>query len=480
MVYLSSRPWLSYVHQGHFQLTLLSYEPLEYAASFSSDQCAEGVVAVAGDVLRVFSIERLGESFKEIAIPLRYTLREFVLQPNRKLLVIFESGQGAFTAEEQIIRGWIYRFKEDKKVLELLHKTQFEGVPLALSQFQGRLLAGVGPVLRLYDLGKRRLLRMCETKSFPNAITSVHTYHVRIYVGNMQEIYLFLYVNVNIAYISHAGDENELYISADDTIPRWLTAAQHIDFDTMAGADKFGNICFVRLPQDVSDEGEEDPTEGISGSGRRRVHCLLYSDGEFGYFLPFSSRGDVDFFAHLEMHMRQEHPPFCGRDHIAYRSAYVPVKEMPADIACLDIAPVPEGRQRSRFLAILSLTSVSSPQESLLFLEVRGFLGGEDIASLQNESGGFGDWKAFGCSLSVLETQSAEAVFCYCERTASYALLVESTLAWLYTPRTLLTLTLLTYEALEYTASFSSDSVQRFKEDGKVSLLCFRSFKEGC
>jgi splicing factor 3B subunit 3 len=37
--------------------------------------------------------------------------------------------------------------------------------------------------------------------------------------------------------------------------------------DTMAGADKFGNVYFVRLPQDVSDEIEEDPTGGkLSGS----------------------------------------------------------------------------------------------------------------------------------------------------------------------------------------------------------------------
>ncbi|KAG2730116.1 hypothetical protein I3843_01G272800 [Carya illinoinensis] len=101
MLCLSSRPWLGYIHQGHFLLTPLSYETLEYAASFASDQCAEGVVAVAGDALRVFTIERLGETFNETVIPLRYTPRKFVLQPKRKLLVIIESDQGAFTAEER-------------------------------------------------------------------------------------------------------------------------------------------------------------------------------------------------------------------------------------------------------------------------------------------------------------------------------------------------------------------------------------------
>ncbi|KAJ0766271.1 putative WD40/YVTN repeat-like-containing domain superfamily [Helianthus annuus] len=93
MLCLSSRPWLGYVHQGHFLLTPLSYETLEYTASFSSDQCAEGVVAVAGDALRVFTIERLGETFNETAIPLRYTPRKFVFHPKKKLLVTIESAK---------------------------------------------------------------------------------------------------------------------------------------------------------------------------------------------------------------------------------------------------------------------------------------------------------------------------------------------------------------------------------------------------
>lgn len=56
--------------------------------------------------------------------------------------------------------------------------------------------------------------------------------------------------------------------------------------------------------------------------------CMLYGTvmGAIGALLPFTSREDVDFFTHLEMHLRQEHPPLCGRDHMAYRSAYFPVK----------------------------------------------------------------------------------------------------------------------------------------------------------
>ncbi|KAG2723650.1 hypothetical protein I3760_02G179300 [Carya illinoinensis] len=482
MLCLSSRPWLGYIHQGHFLLTPLSYETLEYAASFASDQCAEGVVAVAGDALRVFTIERLGETFNETVIPLRYTPRKFVLQPKRKLLVIIESDQGAFAAEEreaakkecfeavgtgenengnmeQMENGgdedkddplsdehygypkaesdrwvscirvldpktatttcllelqdneaafsictvnfhdkeygtllavgtakglqfWpkrslaagfihIYRFLEDGRSLELLHKTQVEGVPTALCQFQGRLLAGIGNVLRLYDLGKRRLLRKCENKLFPNSIVSIHTYRDRIYVGDIQE---------SFHYCKYRRDENQLYVFADDSVPRWLTASYHIDFDTMAGADKFGNIYFVRLPQDVSDEIEEDPTGGkikweqgkLNGAPNKveeivQFHigdvvtclqkaslipgggeCLIYGTvtGSLGALLAFTSRDDVDFFSHLEMYMRQEHPPLCGRDHMAYRSAYFPVKDVIDGDLCEQFPTLPLDLQR--------------------------------------------------------------------------------------------------------------------------------------
>jgi hypothetical protein len=55
----------------------------------------------------------------------------------------------------------------------------------------------------------------------------------------------FMFLLQSFHYCKYRRDENQLYIFADDSVPRWVTAAQHIDFDTMAGADKFGNIYFV-------------------------------------------------------------------------------------------------------------------------------------------------------------------------------------------------------------------------------------------
>lgn len=43
-------------------------------------------------------------------------------------------------------------------------QTPVEDVPLAIAPFQGRVLIGVGKLLRIYDLGKKKLLRKCENK----------------------------------------------------------------------------------------------------------------------------------------------------------------------------------------------------------------------------------------------------------------------------------------------------------------------------
>ncbi len=48
--------------------------------------------------------------------------------------------------------------------------------------------------------------------------------------------------------------------------------------------------------------------------------------GAISIYVPFLSKEDVEFFQMLEMHMRAEAPPLAGRDHLLYRSYYIPVK----------------------------------------------------------------------------------------------------------------------------------------------------------
>lgn len=94
---VSSRSWLSYIHQSRLHLTPLSYEVLDYVSSFSSEQCPEGIVAIATNTLRILSLEKLGIIFNQVATPLQYTPRKLELHPPTGNLVLVETDHRAFT-----------------------------------------------------------------------------------------------------------------------------------------------------------------------------------------------------------------------------------------------------------------------------------------------------------------------------------------------------------------------------------------------
>jgi splicing factor 3B subunit 3 len=86
-----------------------------------------------------------------------------------------------------------YRFTEGNSTLELVHKTQVEDVPKALVAFSGRLLAGVGNRVRLYDMGKKKLLRKCELKGLPTLVQTIHVISPsRIVVGDLAESFHYV------------------------------------------------------------------------------------------------------------------------------------------------------------------------------------------------------------------------------------------------------------------------------------------------
>lgn len=61
--------------------------------------------------------------------------------------------------------GFLYTYKLiEGERLEFLHKTVVDEMPGAIAPFQGRALIGIGKFLRIYDLGKKKLLRKCENK----------------------------------------------------------------------------------------------------------------------------------------------------------------------------------------------------------------------------------------------------------------------------------------------------------------------------
>ena len=80
----------------------------------------------------------------------------------------------------------IYRFQEEGRELEFIHKTKVDDPPLAILGFQGRLLAGIGPILRLYDLGMKQLLRKCQAPVVPRTIVGLQTQGSRIVVSDVR------------------------------------------------------------------------------------------------------------------------------------------------------------------------------------------------------------------------------------------------------------------------------------------------------
>ena len=101
----------------------------------------------------------------------------------------------------------------------------------------------------LDDMGKKKLLRKCELKGLPTLVQTIHVISPsRIYIGDLAE---------SFHYVKYQRHENTFILFADDVAPRWITASTVLDANTMAGADKFGNIFVTRLPQEVSDDVDD-------------------------------------------------------------------------------------------------------------------------------------------------------------------------------------------------------------------------------
>ncbi|CAD6195498.1 unnamed protein product [Caenorhabditis auriculariae] len=124
VVCTSSRSWLLYHHQRRFHLTPLSYVNLEFAASFSSEQCAEGIVAIAENSLRIIAAEKLGVSFNIQSYNHKLTPRRLVVHPSAPAFVVIESDHAAYTASTKTAKrnemaDDIERLANDSEEMEL-------------------------------------------------------------------------------------------------------------------------------------------------------------------------------------------------------------------------------------------------------------------------------------------------------------------------------------------------------------------------
>ena len=271
-------------------------------------------------------------------------------------------------------------------------KTEIDDVqvPLALLAFQGHLVAGVSKALRIYDIGKKKLLRKVENKvrlfwfqmdnqfilssykAFTTAIISLATQGSRIIVRDMQE---------SIQFAVYKAPENQLLTFEDDSQPRWVTAMTMVDYNAIAAGDRFGNIFVNRLDPKVSVQVDNDPTgagilhkKGILMGAPHKTKLLAHFHigdlitsihkvslvaggrevlhytglhGTVGILVPFVSKEDVDFISTLEQHMRTEQSSMVGRDQLSWRGYYVPVKAVVDGDLCETYATLPGTKQMS-------------------------------------------------------------------------------------------------------------------------------------
>ncbi|ODA80042.1 hypothetical protein RJ55_03000 [Drechmeria coniospora] len=245
----------------------------------------------------------------------------------------------------------IYRLNDGGRALEFVHRTPVEDLPSALLAFQGRALVGIGKTLRVYDLGMRQLLRKSQAEVSPRKIVSLNAQGNRIVVGDVQH---------GITYVAFKQTSNKLIPFVDDYVARWTTCSAMVDYESVAGGDKFGNIFIVRSPPKASQEADEEETgihllnarSYLNGTpDRLNLMCHFYTGdtptsiaktslvvggqsvllwsglmGTIGVFIPLVTREDADFFQTLEQHLRTDDPPLLGRDHLMYRGYYAPVK----------------------------------------------------------------------------------------------------------------------------------------------------------
>ena len=170
-----------------------------------------------------------------------------------------------------------------------------------------------------------------------------------------------------------------MLVFADDSQPRWVSAAAMVDYNTVVAGDRFGNIFVNRLDNKVTEQVDDDPTgagilhekELLMGAPHKTkmiahfhvgdlvtsIHkvsmvaggreVLLYTclHGTIGILVPFVSKEDVDFISTLEQHMRSEQSSIIGRDQLSWRGYYTPVKAVVDGDLCETFARLPAPKQ---------------------------------------------------------------------------------------------------------------------------------------
>lgn len=79
----------------------LSYDMLDFAAVFNTEECKEGVVATSGESLRIVQPQKFGELLNQQVVDLRYSPRKMVIHEKSHCLIILESDNKVYSESQK-------------------------------------------------------------------------------------------------------------------------------------------------------------------------------------------------------------------------------------------------------------------------------------------------------------------------------------------------------------------------------------------
>jgi splicing factor 3B subunit 3 len=101
---------------------------------------------------------------------------------------------------------------------------------MVLESWKEKVLAGVGNCLRLYDIGKKRILKKAEVKNLSSTVNTIKTWGQRIFATE---------INDSFHMYKYKPHEQTFFDIADDVLNRYVTSTAILDYHTVIGADKF-------------------------------------------------------------------------------------------------------------------------------------------------------------------------------------------------------------------------------------------------
>eukprot|EP01129_Flabellula_baltica_P016693 TRINITY_DN9028_c0_g1_i1.p1 TRINITY_DN9028_c0_g1~~TRINITY_DN9028_c0_g1_i1.p1 ORF type:complete len:1082 (+),score=177.39 TRINITY_DN9028_c0_g1_i1:13-3258(+) len=101
-VSLSTKTWITFNSSGGIKtIPLGTLTPFNYVTSFCSEDCPEGIVAVSGTTMCIYSIDDLDQPFRQEVIPLSYTPKASIVNPQNDNLIIIQGDDGTYSKKER-------------------------------------------------------------------------------------------------------------------------------------------------------------------------------------------------------------------------------------------------------------------------------------------------------------------------------------------------------------------------------------------